>query len=67
MLKKHELYDRMGKPVVCRDTRHERHGLVVYNSSNARQLACVFQDTEPPKSSSIFAEELKHTETNPMC
>ena len=32
-----------------------------------RQLGCVFQDMEPPKSSPIFAEELKHTETNPMC
>ena len=54
MLKKHELYDRTGKPVVCRDTRHERHGPVVCNSSKTRQLACVFQDMEPPKSSSIL-------------
>ena len=54
MLKKHELYDRTGKPVVCRDTRHVRHGPVVYNSSNTRQLGCVFQDMEPPKSSSIL-------------
>ena len=38
MLKKHELYDR---------TR--RH--VVYDSSNSRQLGCVFQDMEPSKSS----------------
>ena len=50
----HESYDRTGKPVVCRDTSHERHGLVVCNSSNTRQLGCVFQDMEPPKSSSIF-------------
>ena len=54
MLKKHELYDRTGKPVVCRDTRHERHGPVVCNSSNTRQLGCVFQDMEPPKFSSIL-------------
>ena len=54
MLKKHELYDRTGKPVVCRDTRHERHRPVVCNSSNARQLGCVFQDMEPPKFSSIL-------------
>ena len=54
MLKKHELYDRTGKPVVCRDTRHERHGPVVCNSSNARQLGCVFQDMEPPKFSPIL-------------
>ena len=35
MLKKHELYDRTGRPVV-------------YDSSNTRQLGCVFQDMEPP-------------------
>ena len=38
MLKKHELQDRMGQPVVN-----------VF-SSNTRQLGCVFQDMEPPKS-----------------
>ena len=54
MLKKHELYDRTGKPVVCRDTRQEHHGPVVCNSSSTRQLGCVFQDMEPPKSSSIL-------------
>ena len=55
MLKKHELYDRTGKPVVRRDTRHEHHGPVVCNSSNnTRQLGCVFQDMEPPKFSSIL-------------
>ena len=42
------------KPVVCRDTRHERHGLVVCNSSKTRQLGCAFQDMEPPKFSSIL-------------
>ena len=41
MLKKHEPYDRTVRPVVC-------------NSSNTRQLGCVFQDMEPPKSSSIL-------------
>ena len=41
MLKKHELYDRTGRPVV-------------YDSSNTRQWGCVFQDMEPPKSSSIL-------------
>ena len=54
MLKKHESYDRTEKPVVSRDTSHERHRLVVYNSSHTRQLGCVFQDMEPPKSSSIL-------------
>ena len=50
MLNKYELHDRTGKPVVCRDTSHERHGPVVYNSSNTRQLGCVFQDMKPPRS-----------------
>ena len=54
MLKKHELYDRTEKPVVCRDTRHGHHGPVACNSSSTRQLGCVFQDMEPPKYSSIL-------------
>ena len=42
MLKKHEQHHRTGRPVV-------------YDySSNTRQLGCVFQDMEPPKSSSIL-------------
>ena len=41
MLKKHESYDRKVRPVVC-------------NSSYTRLLGCVFQDMEPPKSSSIL-------------
>ena len=41
LLKKHEQHDRTGRPVV-------------YDSSNTRQLGCVFQDMEPPKSSSIL-------------
>ena len=32
-----------------------------------RKLGCVFQDMEPPKSSSNFTEELKHTEAKPIC
>ena len=54
MLKKLELYDRTGKPVVCRDPHHEHHGPVVCNSPNTRQLGCVSQDMEPPKLSSIL-------------
>ena len=42
MLKKHEHHHRTARPVVN-----------VY-SSNTRQLGCVFQDVEPPKSSSIL-------------
>ena len=41
MLKKNEQHDGKGRPVV-------------YDSSNTRQFGCVFQDTEPPKSSSIL-------------
>ena len=41
IVKKHERYDRTGRSVV-------------YDSSNTRQLGCVFQDMEPPKSSPIL-------------
>ena len=69
MLKKNEVHDRTGQPVVNRDkspdrtgqpvvnrdTRYEsNHGPVGCRSSNTRQLGCVFQDMEPPKSSSIL-------------
>ena len=65
MLKKHELHDRTGQPVVNRDKSHDRtgqpvvnrdtrhesnHGPVQCRSSNTRQLGCVFQYMEPPKS-----------------
>ena len=54
MLKKHELYDRTVRPVV-------------HDSSNARQLGCVFQDMEPPKSSSILRKSSDIRKTDPMC
>ena len=69
MLKKHELHDRTGQPVVTRDKSHDRTGQPVVNrdtrhepnqgpvgcrSSNTRQLGCVFQDMEPPKLTSIL-------------
>ena len=41
VVKKHERYDGTGRPVIC-------------DSSKTRQLGCVFQDMEPPKSSSIL-------------
>ena len=65
MLKKHELHDRKGQPVVNRDKGHDRtaqpdvnrdtrhefnHGPVGRRTSNTRQLGCVFQDMKPPKS-----------------
>ena len=55
MLKKNEHPYRTGRPVKNAYTSH------------TRQLGCVFQDMEPPKSSSIFTEELRHAETNPTC
>ena len=66
MLKKHELHDRTGQPVVNRDKRHDRSGRPDKNRdhelkrgpsgrrlSNARHMGCVFQDMKPPKLSSI--------------
>ena len=41
-MKKHERYDRTGRPVI------------VFDSSNTGHLGCAFQDMEPPKSSSIL-------------
>ena len=55
MLKKYELHDRTGQPVVDRNTRREsNHGPVQCRSSNTRQLGCVLQDMEPPKLTSIL-------------
>ena len=56
MLKRHEQHQRTGRPV-----------LDAYSSST-RQLGCVFQDMGGAAEVYIdFAEELKHTEANPMC
>ena len=45
-----ESHCRSGHPVVKRDTRHElKHRPVGRRSSNTRQLGCVSQDMEPPK------------------
>ena len=69
MLKKNDLHESIRQPVVNRNKSHERSGRpdvkhdtchelkqgpVGRRSSNARQLGCVFQDMEPPKSSSIL-------------
>ena len=43
MLKKHELYDRTVKPVVCRDTRHEHHGLVCHHASRGGRCSAFFR------------------------
>ena len=44
-------HERSGRPDIKRDTRHElKQGPTGRRSSNARQLCCVFQDMEPPKS-----------------
>ena len=61
--------DKSAEAMLKQSVHYYRMVRLVVNvySSNTRQLCCVFQDMEPPKSSSMFAEELKHTETNPMC
>ena len=44
-------HERLRRPDINRDTCHElKRGLVGRRSSNARQLGCVFQDMNPPKS-----------------
>ena len=44
-------HDRSGRLVKNRDTCHElKRGPTGRQSSNARQLGCVFQDMKPPKS-----------------
>ena len=65
MLKKNDWHENVWQPVVNRDNSHDRSGrpekkrdtchelkrrLTGSRSSNARQLACVFQDMTPPKS-----------------
>ena len=44
-------HERSGRPDINRDTCHElKRGPVGRQSSDARQLGCVFQDMTPPKS-----------------
>ena len=65
MMKKNDLYENVWHPVVNRDKSHERpgrpdvkrdtchelkRGPTGRQSSNARQVGCVFQDVKPPKS-----------------
>ena len=61
--------DKNAVAVVTRNEQPQRTGRPVLDasSSRTRQMCCVFQDMEPPKSSSILRKSLKHTETNPMC
>ena len=55
--KSHERSGRLDKK---RDTCHElKRGLVVCNSSNTRQLGCVFQDMKPPKSISRKSADMQ--------
>ena len=48
--------DKSAAAMLERNEQHQRTGRLVVNvhSSNTRQLVCVFQDMEPPKSSSIL-------------
>ena len=59
--------DKSAVAVLKNDEHDDRTGRPVMNAYwlNTRQLGCVFQDVEPPKSSSIL--RLRHTETDPMC
>ena len=67
MLKKNDWHENVREPVVNHAKGHDRSGRpdnkrdhelkrgpTGRRSSNARQLGCVFQDMEPPKSSSIL-------------
>ena len=48
--------DKSAVAMLKKNEHHHRTGRLVVNaySSNTRQLGCVFQDMEPPKSSSIL-------------
>ena len=48
--------DKSAVAMLKKNEHHHRFGRLVKNaySSNTRQLGCVFQDMEPPKSSSIL-------------
>ena len=59
-------HDRPGQPGKKRDHELKRRPSK-RRSSNTRQLGCVFQDMEPPKSTTILRKELRHTETDPTC
>ena len=57
-------HDRPGKPGKRSDKKLGQNSSK-RQSSDARQLGCVFQDMTPPKS--IFTEGHRHAETNPTC
>ena len=61
--------DKSAVAMLKRNEHHHRTGRLVVNvySSNTRQLGCVFQDMEPPMSTTILRKSSKHTEANPMC
>ena len=50
----------------CKRSKKNGDKSAVALLKSTRQLGCVFQDMEPEVIID-FAEELKHTETNPMC
>ena len=57
-------HDRTGKPVKRGDEKLGQNSSK-RQSSDARQLGCVFQDMKPPKS--ILRKGHRHAETNPTC
>ena len=60
---------RIARLMNSRNKRSEKNGdkSAVAMLKITRQLGCVFQDMEPPKSSSILRNSSNIRETNPMC
>ena len=66
MLKKYELHDRTGQPVVCRDTRHAQgHGPVQFIEYTT--IGLCLSGYGAAEVAINLTEELRHAETNPTC
>ena len=61
--------DKRAVAVLKKNEHHRRTGRSVMNaySSNTRQVGCVFQDMEPPKSLSILRKSSDIRKPIPMC
>ena len=60
MMKKHELYDRTGKPVVCRDISHERCQEIQRQNSESEQIRTVVDRQREQILADCQAEIRKH-------
>ena len=59
-------HERSGRPDKNRDTYHElKRGSTGRQSSDARQLGCVFQDMKPPKSILRKGTDMPNAPSNP--